>query len=565
MSEWQGVNGILATLRGLGAAKLSLIGVVAAGVLAGLIVLTSRLATPPMALLFADLDLEDSGRIAAKLEQMKVPFELRGNGSQIYVPEDQALRLRLAMAEEGIPSGGSLGYELFDRTDSLGATSFVQNLNHLRALEGELARTIRTIDRVQLARVHLVLPKRELFARDQRPASASIILKMKGAARLTPSQVQAVQHLVASAVPDLEPSRVSIVDERGSLLSRPGDENETLSASLAEARSAFETRLKSAVERLLEQSVGPGAVRAEVSAELNFDRVTTNAETYDPDSQVARSTQIREESSVSKDVDGEQTVSVANNLPEAKAAQDSETRTSSSSTNITEETINYEISKIVKTQVHETGTVKRLSVAVLIDDAVVVGPNGERTYQPREQAELDKLAALVKSAIGFDEKRGDRVEIVNMRFAHPEDELAAPQPEGLFGLDKNDFMRIAELAGFVIVAILAMLLVLRPMLTRRGVQAAAGPARLAAGAAPSQLPAPGGAQALTAEQAQSGEGQALEAGEEQAALPAPEQMIDIAKIEGQVRASSVKKISELVSKHPEEAIAIMRTWIYQSS
>jgi flagellar M-ring protein FliF len=315
------VNGILATLRGLGPARLGLMGAVAAGILAGLIVLTSRLATPPMALLFGDLDLEDSGRIVAKLEQMKVPFDLRANGAQVYVPEDQALRLRLSMAEEGIPAGGSLGYELFDRADSLGATSFVQNLNHLRALEGELSRTIRTIDRVQNARVHLVLPKRELFARDQRPASASIILKMKGSNRLSPGQVQAIQHLVAAAVPDLDPGHVSIVDDRGALLSRVEDGDGAAAAGLAEARSAFETRLKSAVERLLEQSVGPGAVRAEVSAELNFDRVTTNQETYDPDSQVARSTQTREESSASTDGDGEQTVSVANNMPEAKAQQ----------------------------------------------------------------------------------------------------------------------------------------------------------------------------------------------------------------------------------------------------
>ena len=561
------MNGILATLRGLGPARLGLMGAVAAALLAGLVMLTSRLATPPMALLYGDLDLDDSGRIVAKLEQMKVPFELRGNGAQVYVPEDQALRLRLSMAEEGIPAGGSLGYELFDRTDSLGATSFVQNLNHLRAREGELARTIRTIDRVQLARVHLVMPKRELFARDQRPASASIILKMRGSSRLSPGQVQAIQHLVAAAVPDLDPGRVSIVDDRGSLLSRAADGEGAVAANLAERRSAFETRIKSAVERLLEQSVGSGAVRAEVSAELNFDRVTTNQETYDPDSQVARSTQTREETSASTDADGEQTVTVANNLPEAKAEQE-QGRTSSSKSNVTEETVNYEISKIVKTQVHEAGTVKRLSIAVLVDGTYVVGADGKKTYQPREQAELDKLGALVKSAIGFDEKRGDQVEIVNMQFARADEELPAAEAEGLFGLDKNDFMRIGEVAAFVLVAILAMLLVLRPMLTRRGGVAMAGAAALPAGAAPAQLPPPGG----TALAAVAGDGatpdQALAFSAPAAAataLPRPEQMIDIAKIEGQVRASSVKKISELVSNHPEEAIAIMRTWIYQGN
>jgi len=557
------VNGILATLRGLGPAKLGLMGIVAAGVLAGLLMLTDRLATPPMALLFGELDLDDSGRIVAKLEQMKVPFELRANGAQVYVPQDQALRLRLAMAEEGIPSGGSLGYELFDRADSLGATSFVQNLNHLRALEGELARTIRTLDRVQAARVHLVLPKRELFARDQRPPSASIILKMKGSTRLSPAQVQAVQHLVAAGVPDLNPERVSIVDDRGSLLSRGGDGDTMSAANLAEARSGFEGRLKGAIERLLEQSVGPGAVRVEVSAEVNFDRVTTNAETYDPESRVARSTQTTEETSASTDADGEQTVSVANNLPEAKAAQ-GQNRNSSAKSNRTEETVNYEISKVVKTQVHETGTVKRLSVAVLVDGNYAPAQDGQRQYQPRDQAELDKLGALVKSAMGFDEKRGDRLEIVNMQFARADVEFAAEEPEGFLGLGKGDFMRIGELAAFVIVAVLAMLLVLRPMLTRRAAPASA-PA-LASSPARAQLPPPAGAalQAVATGESGADQDQALGA-PTQAALAGPEQMIDLAKIEGQVRASSVKKISELVSKHPEEAIAIMRTWIYQGS
>ena len=564
------MNGILATLRGLGPARLGLMGAVAAGLLAGLVMLTSRLATPPLALLYGDLDLDDSGRIVAKLEQMKIPFELRGNGAQVYVPEDQALRLRLSMAEEGLPAGGSLGYELFDRADSLGATSFVQNLNHLRALEGELARTIRTIDRVQLARVHLVMPKRELFARDQRPASASIILKMRGAARLSPAQVQAVQHLIAAAVPDLDPGNVSIVDDRGSLLSRGGDGDGAASATLAEARAAFEAKMKSQIERLLEQSYGPGTIRAEVSAELNFDRVTTNQETYDPDSQVARSTQTREEASASSDADGEETVSVQNNLPEAKAQQGAN-RTSTSKANVTEETVNYEISKTIKTQVHETGTIKRISVAVLVDGAYDVGADGQRTYKEREAAELEKLGALVKSAIGYDEARGDRVEIVNMRFARADDELAVQEAEGFFGLGKNDFMRIGELAAFVIVAILAMLLVLRPMLTRRA-EALPGGLALPAGGGPAQLPAPGGGgngalAALPSGEAE-GEGglQALGApGGQALALSKSEQMIDLARIEGQVRASSVKKISELVSNHPEEAIAIMRTWMYQSN
>jgi flagellar M-ring protein FliF len=212
--------------------------------------------------------------------------------------------------------------------------------------------------------------------------------------------------------------------------------------------------------------------------------------------------------------------------------------------------------------VHETGTVKRLSIAVLVDGTYDLGADGKQVYKPREQAELEKLSALVKSAIGFNEKRGDQVEIVNMRFARADEEPAVAEADGFLGLDKGDYMRIGELAAFTLVAILAMLLVLRPMLTRRG---GAGLAALPSGAAPAQLPPPGATALAMAADGEPTPEQAVGGPTAAAALPRPEQMIDIAKIEGQVRASSIKKISELVANHPEEAIAIMRTWMYQSN
>ena len=290
------MNSLITTLRSLGPAKLLVMGTIAALLITGFVMLSTRLAAPHMSLLFADLTVEDAGNIVGRLETMNVPFELSNQGRNVHVPEGQVLRLRLTMAEEGLPSGGSLGYELFDRNDSLGTTSFVQNLNHLRALEGELARTIQTIDRVAAARVHLVLPRRELFSRDKPEPSASIILKLRGGSRLGAPQVQAIQHLISSAVPDLQPSRVSIVDGKGNLLSRGEDEGATGGASrLADLQLAYENRLKHQIEGLVEQSVGVGKVRAQVSAVMNFDRVTTNSEEYDPESQVARSTQTIEE------------------------------------------------------------------------------------------------------------------------------------------------------------------------------------------------------------------------------------------------------------------------------
>src|ERR1700729_749994 len=175
-----------------------------------------RVTTPQMTTLFTDLSMEDSSGIIKDLERQGIPFEIRNEGSIILVPKDKVTRLRMKLAEGGLPKGGGVGYEIFDKSDALGTTSFVQNINNVRALEGELSRTIRALDRVQDARVHLVMPDRPLFSRDKADATASIVLKVRGA--LETQQVRAIRHLVATAVNGLKPERVSIVDEQGQLL-----------------------------------------------------------------------------------------------------------------------------------------------------------------------------------------------------------------------------------------------------------------------------------------------------------------------------------------------------------
>ena len=291
---------------------------VAAGFVAFFIYIATRLTTPGMTLLFADLDTADSGQIVAKLENMGVPYELRGNGNQILVPSDQVLRLRLSVAQEGLPSGGSMGYELFDRSESLGTSNFVLNIHRLRALEGEIARTIASLSNVRAARVHLVLPKRELFSRDKQEPSASILLQMRGGYRLTKSEVFAIQHLVASAVPKLRPSRISILDGRGTLLAAgKGDDMTAIGSSIGgeDMTAAYEARLGRKIEGMLERTVGAGRVRAEVKADMDFDRISTTSETFDPDGQVVRSTQSVEENATTGDSELSSPVTVASNLP----------------------------------------------------------------------------------------------------------------------------------------------------------------------------------------------------------------------------------------------------------
>lgn len=558
------------TLRNLGTTRLLVTGGVVVSLLALFFFLATRLTTPSMALLYGDLSMSDSGRIVQKLESMQVPHEIRGNGTSILVPSDQVARLRMAIAQEGLPSGGSMGYEIFDRSESLGTSSFVLNINHLRALEGELQRTIGSLNYVKTARVHLALPKRELFSRDQQEPTASVVLQMNGGRRLDKGEVQAIQNLVAAAVPRLKPNRISIIDGQGTLLSRAREDGATGAdgngTSADEIKSTYEARYSRMIEEMLERVVGPGRVRAEVTADMDFDRISTTSETFDPDGQVVRSTQNVEETARSRDGDTPNApVSVASNIP-APLSQGNQppasTPGASSQTNRNEETVNYEISRTTKTHVRESGIIKRVSVAVVVD-GTYTGESGQRTYQPRSAEDLEQLAKLVRSAVGYDEARGDKVELVNMRFIQGAEVFEEPT-RPLFGLEKNDYIRIAELATIGIVAILVILLVVRPLMRRllESIPDAIASSKnlladASAAAARPALPPVGG---------MGGMGNLLPAG----ALGGAggnlgEASIDINQVEGRVRESSVKKISEIVDKHPEEAVNIIRNWMYRES
>jgi flagellar M-ring protein FliF len=465
------------------------------------------------------------------------------------------------MADQGLPSGGSIGYEIFDDSDSLGTTNFVQNVNLVRALEGELARSIRTLSSVNSARVHLVMPKRQLFSRERRQPSASVILKMNGPGRLEKPQVMAIQHLVAAAVPSLAPGRISIVDGKGTLLARgfeDANSESTTAAKANERRRIFENRVARTIEELLERTVGFGKVRAEVSSEMDFDRISTNEEQFDPEGQVVRSTQTVEETSNARDAENDSPVSIGTNLPDPSPAAGG--ASSSANESRVEETVNFEVSKKVINHVRESGTVKRLSVAVLVDGTRKAGADGDLVYQPRNEAEMELLATLVRNTIGFNADRGDKVDVINMEFAAGDDKAEEPL-QLFFGLDKNDLLRTAEFLVLGIVAILVILLVIRPLVSRAldaiPAAVASADARLLAdqstGTGTPALTGPGSGALAGPRDGAPGENDAYE------------ELIDIDRVEGRVKASSVKKVGEIVEKHPEEAISIVRSWMYQES
>lgn len=571
------MNGMLQSLQNLGLGRLVTLAAVGIGLLGFFFYLVTRLTAPDFQLLYGDLPMNDSSAIVGQLESLAVPYRLVGNGSQILVPSDQVSRVRLSLAEQGLPSGGSVGYEIFDEADNLGSTRFVQNVNLVRALEGELARTIAELDRVRAARVHLVLPRRELFSRKNTEPSASVFLRTNGSSRPPQSQIAAIQHLISAAVPGLAPERVAIVDGRGTLLASGAEERSEFGGMVNQSeqmRRAYELQIKQTLEQLIGRSVGAGRVRAEVSAVMNFDRVTSNAEIYDPDGQVVRSTQSIEEASSS--TDGEESVSVGNSLPDSEGGAAAGGKRSNDQR--TEETVNFEITRTVESHIQEGGKIERLSVAILVDGSYVVAdaeidPDAEgdesdetveRTYQPRSEEELAQIATLVRSAVGFDADRGDTLEVINMQFQEPEP-IAIPD-EPLFGLKKSDYIKIVEIMVLAIVAILIILLVLRPLVNRLfAMEIGPGPeASEDVVLGPQGQPMLAGPDGVM--QQAGGDMQQLQA-QAGGMIPGvggdddPDSSIDLNAVEGRVKSSSVKKMGEIIDKHPDEALSILRGWM----
>ncbi|MDR2412036.1 MAG: flagellar M-ring protein FliF [Holosporales bacterium] len=376
-------------------------------------------------ILFTDLDLSESAKITARLESLSIPFETCAEGQQILVRAEDIARARIGLAEEGLPTGGMVGYELFDKSETFGATSFVQKVNHTRALEGELARSIVTLQPVARARVHLVLPPKALFSTEKQNPSASVVLKLKTGAHLRRPQIQAIQNLVASAVPDLTVEGVTIVDDQGALLTSAhgGDSRNGMAHNFEEMRVSHEARLAHNIETLLARTVGLGKVRVEVAIDMDFDHFQESKEIFDPDGQVVRSQQTIEDGANSEEhPDKTRGVTVENALPHDNTNAKIAAATGNvSQTKKTEEILNYEISRTTQSLVREAGVIRRISVAVLVDGIYKKGENGEeRVYSPRGKVELDKLQTLVKSAMGFRAERGDTVEVVNLRFAKEE-------------------------------------------------------------------------------------------------------------------------------------------------
>lgn len=536
------MNNFIQSIKNLSPGRLASIAAIVIFLISFFVYLATKLNTGDYAVLYTDLEMEDAKQIVQHLETANIKYRLTKNGTEILVPEEDVNKMRIDTADLAMAyKGSNVGYEIFDNTDALGSTNFVQNVNLIRALEGELARTIRSVDHIKSARVHLVLPKREMFSREEQMPTASVVIKTDGG-KLSLESIHSIQQLIAAAVPKLDVKNVSIVDSAGNLLTNNFEDEEAVTVANNEAlRLEQERKMSLQVQNLLEKSVGEGKVRAQVNLDMDFDQIVTNEEIYDPDSQVVRSQATVTDNSTTDNV--EQPVSVAQNIPNGDMVAAGTGSVSRKSR--TEETVNYEISKVVRNKVKNSGTIKRLGVAVIVDGIYERNAEGKVVYRDRTPEEMEQIRSLVKSAVGFDAERGDMVEVANMKFASNQPEIETVSEVLIMGFTKDELIRIAEGIGVAIVAILVILLVIRPLINNAfETNTANGEGRLLGDNAEED-------NLLLSNFLNEEDGEI-------------DELINMNKIDGRIKVSSLKKINDIVEKNPDAAVNIIRGWLYSS-
>jgi len=541
------VGGFSAAAQRFGIGRLTVVLGVAAGVAAVLVAVMLRIGQAPDALLYSNLDLREASEISSALDGAGIKYESKGDGSTIFVNRDDVGAARLMLAGKGLVTSGSVGYELFDNQSVLGQTEFQQNLNEQRALQGELSRTIMSMRGITSARVQIAMPRRELFQSDGVEPTAAVVVGVSGRA-LSASQVDAIRNVVASSVPNLKPEKVTLTDTANRTLAAGSSADGFSSASALDAKNTTEAQLQARIKDIVEGVVGVGAARVQVTADIDHSRSTTQELRYDPDGQVVRSTSTNGTESTDTTGASDGGATATNNIPGGEAPN---TTPIGSSDTANTETTNYEISNTTTTTIKEAGEVKKLAVSVVVDDVRVPSADGKApaTYTARTPEQIEQIKSLVAAAVGIDEARGDKIEVLNVGFTHDVADMGGTEAgSSLFDFTKNDIMRGIELLVLLITGLLLIFFVLRPLL------------KTAQGGGGGGVPALAGPGGVTALQTSSG------GGGEMAQLAGPSDMekrLDMARVEGQVKASSVKMVADFVEKNPDESTAILRNWVHE--
>ncbi len=410
------VDQVKTIVASLSLGQKAIAGGVVGAVLIGMLSLSLMSSKPELKVLYANLSSGDASQIVAKLKEQRIPYELAENGTAIMVSGGVVYETRLAMAGDGLPRGGGVGFEIFDKTN-LGTTDFVQRLNYQRALQGELARTISTFEKIKAARVHVAQPKDSVFVEDSKPPTASISVTLAGRGKLSKDEIRAIINLVGSAITGLEEENITLVDTAGHLLFRKdSDEDSMLSATQLEYQHKVETTMRRKLETMFEEVVGINKVIARVSADVDFDHVDVSEEAYDPEVQIVRSEQILAEND-GAGADQQGIPGVKGQLAtftEAGAGGDG--TGGFSRRNITK---NYEISRTTTRTKQAVGNIRKLSVAIMVDGNYKdVDKDGavSKEYEPRTEEELAVFLTMARNAVGYDLDRGDQVEVKSMPF-----------------------------------------------------------------------------------------------------------------------------------------------------
>lgn len=503
--------------------KIMVLGGLAA-IIAGFIVVMVWVNATDYSVLYSGLDQNDAGAIINKLNERKTPYKLENNGSTISVPREVVQETRLFLATEGLPAGGAVGMEVFDES-KLGETDFVQRLKYQRALQGELERTIARFPEVDQVRIHLNIPKESLFIEDARKPSASVMLQLKPGKILSRSQLAGIVHLVSSSVEGLEAENISVVDSSGGLLyAKDETDGAVLTESQLQQQRALEQRMSLTITSMLERIVGPDKALARVSANLNFQQIATNEEVYDPDRTAIRSEQRLAERSQGPARGAEGAPTATYELGTGQR-QEGDGEPTGEVYEKTEDTTNYEITKINRQVVTPGGDVERLSVAVMVDGTYTLSEkDGEtvRTYVPRPQSELAQLEELVRNAIGYDENRGDSVVVTSVPFYMPEEPTGAAKWWSLI----QEYVKLFGRQFFnIILIVLFFLFFVRPVLSWLRTEAAP----------------------------EAPEMEALPEGEVHEALPEPS-----VPVKGKLTRDQVLALAQ---QNPERTINLVRAWI----
>ena len=444
-----------------------MVGIAASVALGVAVVLWSQ--SPNYAPLYGSLADQDAMEVMTALQQAGVDYKVDQATGMVLVPNGKLQELRMQLAAQGLPHSDGLGFEMLQQETGFGTSQLVERARYHHALEGELARTIASIASVKTARVHLALPKQSVFVRKRKQPSASVTLGLYAGRVLESAQVESIIHLVASSVPDLEPGRVTVVDHKGRLLSEErGSSEMKRSGSQFEYTRKVEEHYRRRIEDLLAPIVGKDSIRAQVSAEVDFTVTEQTQEQYNPDQPALRSEQVNEEASRLSAVQGvpgalSNQPPAAGNAPEqagsGAAGGDNQAPLNTSK----QATRNYELDRVISHTRLAPASLRRLSVAVVVDDVLQRGTEGAVARRERTPEEIERIAQLVREAIGFSVQRGDTIKVINSSFLPPE--AVEPLPD-LPIWQQPLFWDIAKQAGGVLIAVLIVFGVLRPTMKK---------------------------------------------------------------------------------------------------